>query len=439
MADATSSPSTAVRRPLYLELYFQVLIAILLGVALGFFDPPLAQKMKPLGDGFIKLIRMMIGPIIFTTVVTGIAGMSDMKKLGRVGIKALLYFEVVTTAALVIGLVIVTLVQPGAGINADPNTLDTKAVAQYTTSGQQLSTVDFIMNIIPDQMANAFAKGEVLQILLIAIMFGLGLATFEKGKPVLEAFYYISHILFKMIGFIMYTAPLGAFGAMAFTIGKYGIGTLVQLGKLMVCFYATAALFVFIVLGSICRLHGFRIVKLVKYLKEEFLLVLGTSASETALPSLMIKLEKLGCAKSVVGLVVPSGYSFNLDGTSIYLTLAALFVAQATNTHLSAAQEIQLLVVLMLTSKGAAAVTGGGFITLAATLSSLHTVPVAGITLLLGVDRFMSQMRGLTNLAGNAVATVVVAKWEGEFDSSKALMVQPGGAVETPELVVSGE
>jgi len=439
MADTTSSPVIAVRRPLYRELYFQVLVAITLGVALGFFNPPLAEKMKPLGDGFIKLIRMMIAPIIFATVVTGIAGMGDMKKLGRVGIKALLYFEVVTTMALIIGLVIVTIVQPGAGINADPKTLDTKAVAQYTTSGAQLSTVDFIMNVIPDQMVNAFAKGEVLQILLIAIMFGLALATFEKGKPVLEAFQYISHILFKMIGFIMYAAPLGAFGAMAFTIGKYGIGTLVQLGKLMICFYATAVLFVFVVLGTIARLHGFRIVKLLKYLKEELLIVLGTSTSEAALPSLMVKLERLGCTKSVVGLVVPSGYSFNLDGTSIYLTIAALFVAQATNTHLTSAQEIQLLLVLMLTSKGAAAVTGGGFITLAATLSSLHTVPVAGITLLLGVDRFMSEMRGLTNMTGNAVATIVVAKWEGEFDSSKALLVQPGRAVAEPELVGSGD
>jgi len=439
MADTISSPVIAARRPLYRELYFQVLVAITLGVALGFFNPPLAEKMKPLGDGFIKLIRMMIAPIIFATVVTGIAGMGDMKKLGRVGIKALLYFEVVTTMALIIGLVIVTIVQPGAGINADPKTLDTKAVAQYTTSGAQLSTVDFIMNVIPDQMVNAFAKGEVLQILLIAIMFGLALATFEKGKPVLEAFQYISHILFKMIGFIMYAAPLGAFGAMAFTIGKYGIGTLVQLGKLMICFYATAVLFVFVVLGTIARLHGFRIVKLLKYLKEELLIVLGTSTSEAALPSLMVKLERLGCTKSVVGLVVPSGYSFNLDGTSIYLTIAALFVAQATNTHLTSAQEIQLLLVLMLTSKGAAAVTGGGFITLAATLSSLHTVPVAGITLLLGVDRFMSEMRGLTNMTGNAVATIVVAKWEGEFDSSKALLVQPGRAVAEPELVGSGD
>jgi len=288
-------------------------------------------------------------------------------------------------------------------------------------------------------MANAFARGEVLQILLVAIMFGLALATYEKGKPILDAFHYVSHILFKMLDFIMYVAPLGAFGAMAFTIGKFGIKTLQQLATLMVCFYATAVLFVFIVLGSIARLYGFRIYKLLKYLKEELLIVLGTSTSEAALPSLMVRLEKLGCAKSVVGLVVPSGYSFNLDGTSIYLTIAALFIAQATNTHLTAAQEIQLLLVLMLTSKGAAAVAGGGFITLAATLASLHTVPVAGITLLLGVDRFMSQMRGLTNITGNAVATIVVAKWENEFDSSKALLVQPGRPVEVPDLIPNEE
>jgi len=438
MAEAAPPPPTAAHRPIYRALYFQVLIAIALGIGLGFFDPPLAETMKPLGDGFIKLIRMMIGPVIFTTVVTGIAGMGDMKKLGRVGIKALLYFEAVSTVAMIIGLVVVTVVKPGAGINANPDTLDLKAVAQYTKPAQQVSAVDFILNIIPDQMFSAFAQGEVLQILLIAILFGLALASFEKGKPVLEGFQYIGQILFKMIGFIMYLAPLGAFGAMAFTIGRYGIKTLESMASLMLCFYATSAVFVFGVLGAIARLYGFRVWRLLKYLKEELLIVLGTSTSEAALPSLMVKLEKLGCAKSVVGLVVPSGYSFNLDGTSIYLTIAALFVAQATNTHMSAAQEIQLLLVLMLTSKGAAAVTGGGFITLAATLSSLHTVPVAGITLLLGVDRFMSEMRSLTNITGNAVATIVVAKWEGEFDSSKAAIVQ-ASAEEAPALAVSGQ
>jgi len=438
MAVTISPTAVEPHRPLYRSLYFQVLVGIVLGVALGFFSPAWGEKMKPLGDGFIKLIRMMIGPIIFTTVVTGIAGMGDMKKLGRVGIKALLYFEVVTTMALIIGLVIVTVVQPGAGINATPATLDTKAVAQYTNSTQQLTTVDFIMNIIPDQAVNAFARGEILQILLVAILFGLGLATFERGQPVLDAFHSINHILFNMIGFIMKAAPLGAFGAMAFTIGKYGIHTLTSLAKLMACFYATAALFVLLVLGTIARIHGFRILQLLRYLKEEFLIVLGTSSSESALPRLMLKLEKLGCSKSVVGLVVPAGYSFNLDGTSIYLTIAAMFVAQATNTHLSVAQEVQLLVVLMLTSKGAAGVTGSGFITLAATLSSLGTVPVAGITLLLGVDRFMSEMRSLTNLAGNAVATVVVAKWEDEFDPIQAERVLAGN-IDEAELIATAE
>jgi aerobic C4-dicarboxylate transport protein len=440
MAIETLTPGTILKttvpRPFYRSLFLQVMFAIVCGVALGYFRPHAAEAMKPLGDGFVKLIRMMIAPVIFSTVVTGIAGIWDMKKLGRVGVKSLLYFEVVTTMSLLIGLAVVTIVKPGAGINADPATLDMKAVAQYTTSGQHLSTADFILNIIPDQMVNAFAKGEILQVLLVAILFGLALANFEQGKPVLDAFHYINHILFSMIGYIMLVAPIGAFGAMAFTIGKYGIKALLPLANLMICFYVTAALFVFLVLGAIARVHGFRIWKLLKYLKEEFVIVLGTSTSESALPSLMKKLENLGCAKSVVGLVVPSGYSFNLDGTSIYLTIAALFIAQATNTHLTAAQEFQLLLVLMLTSKGAAAVAGGGFITLAATLSSLGTVPVAGITLLLGVDRFMSQMRGLTNLAGNAVATIVVAKWEGEFDASKAGAIIEGG-VEDEVLVES--
>ena len=429
---------TAAHRPVYRSLYFQVLVGIALGVALGFFNPHAGEQMKPLGDGFIKLIRMMIAPIIFCTVVTGIAGIGDMGKLGRVGLKALLYFEVVSTLALLIGLVVVSVVKPGAGVNADAATLDTKSVAQFTNPNAKQSTTDFILNIIPDQMGNAFAKGDILQILLVAILFGLALGYLENPKPVLDAFHYLNHILFGMIGFIMKAAPIGAFGAMAFTIGKYGIKTLLSLANLMLCFYATSALFVFVVLGTIARVHGFRIGKLLTYLKEEFLIVLGTSSSESALPRLMMKLEKIGCSKPVVGLVVPSGYSFNLDGTSIYLTIAAMFVAQATNTHLSIAQEFQLLAVLMLTSKGAAGVTGSGFITLAATLSTLGTVPVAGITLLLGVDRFMSEMRSLTNLAGNAVATIVVAKWENEFDASKAGAILPG-TNPTAELVPERE
>ena len=404
----------------YESLYFQVITGILIGVALGALYPAAGESMKPLGDGFIKIIRMMIGPVIFCTVVTGIANIGDLKKLGRVGVKALLYFEVVTTIALLIGLAVVKIVQPGAGINANPATLDAKAVAQYATSGKELHAVDFLLNIIPDTIMGAFARGEILQILFVAILFGIALASFEQGKLVVQVIDAITRWLFKVIGVIMKFAPIGAFGAMAFTIGKYGIQTLLPLGKLLACVYLTSGLFVFVVLGLIARVHGFSIWKLLVYIREELLIVLGTSSSESALPRLLVKLEELGCSKSVVGLVVPAGYSFNLDGTSIYLTIAALFVAQATNTHLTAKDEFTLLLVLMLTSKGAAAVTGGGFITLAATLSALGTVPVAGITLLLGVDRFMSEMRSLTNLAGNAVATIVVAKWEREFDTERS-------------------
>ena len=382
--------------------------------------------MKPFGDGFIKLIRMMIAPIIFCTVVSGIANVGDMHKLGRIGIKTLLYFEVVTTFALVIGLVVVNLFQPGAGINANPATLDAKSIQDYAGPGKAVHTVDFLLNIIPDTLIGAFARGEILQVLLIAILFGIVAGKSPWGRPIVDGCNTITHALFGVIEIIMRAAPLGAFGAMAFTIGKFGLKTLLPLGKLMLCVYLTSILFVLVVLGTIARLHGFRILKLLRYLQDELLLVLGTSSSETALPRMIIKLEELGCAKSVVGLVVPSGYSFNLDGTSIYLTIAAIFVAQATNTHLTAGQTFTLLLVLMLTSKGAAAVTGGGFITLAATLSSLGTVPVAGIALLLGVDRFMSQMRSLTNLAGNGVAAVVVAKWERELDETQMRRVLNG-------------
>jgi len=422
----TTSTSPPLR--FYRTLHFQVFAGIILGIALGTFYPSAGEAMKPIGDGFINLIRMMIAPIIFFTVVVGIASVGDMRKVGRVGLKALLYFEVVTSLALLIGLIVVTVVQPGAGINANPATLDAKAVQQYTTSAKGMHAVDFVLNIIPDTVVNAFAKGEILQVLLVAILFGLALSTFEQGRPIVAMCDAISQVLFRVIAIIMKVAPLGAFGAMAFTIGKYGLKALLPLGKLVLCVYLTSALFVFVVLGLIAHLSGFSLWKLLRYLETEIFLVLGTSSSETALPRLILKLEHLGCSKSVVGLVVPSGYSFNLDGTSIYLTIAALFVAQATNTHLSGGQLVTLLVVLMLTSKGAAAVTGGGFITLAATLSSLGTVPVAGITLLLGVDRFMSQMRSLTNLIGNAVATIVVAKWEHEFDQERAAWVLNGGA-----------
>ncbi len=427
--------TTPASRPVYRTLYFQVVVAMILGVMLGFFYPSAGEKMKPLGDGFINLIRMMIAPIIFFTVVVGIANVGDMRKVGRVGFKALLYFEVVTTLALLLGLVVVTVFQPGAGINANAATLNTKSAQQYASAGKGMHTVDFLLNIIPDTAVNAFAKGEILQVLLIAILFGLALAMIEGGKSLIVAFDSITHVLFGMIALIMRIAPIGAFGAMAFTIGKYGVGTLLPLIKLLLCVCLTSALFVFLVLGLIARFHGFSLWKLLKYLREEIVIVLGTSSSETALPRMIIKLEKLGCSKSVVGLVVPSGYSFNLDGTAIYLTIAAFFVAQATNTHLSAGEKFTLLLVLMLTSKGAAAVTGGAFITLAATLASLGTIPVAGITLLLGVDRFMSQMRSLTNLIGNGVATIVVAKWEQEFDHSQAMRVL-NGEVEVEEAPV---
>ena len=416
----------AARPRLYHSLYFRVISGIVAGIALGSFFPSTGEMMKPLGDGFIKLIRMMIAPVIFLTVVTGIARIGDMRKLGRVGLKALLYFEVVTTIALFVGFVVVKVVQPGAGMNVTAATLDATAVQQYTTSGKQLHAVDFVLHMIPDTLVGAFANGEILQVLLIAILFGVALAAYQLRQPIVAAADSLTHLTFEVIALIMKVAPIGAFGAMAFTIGKYGLRTLLPLGKLLLCVYLTSALFVFVVLGLIARFHGFSLWKLLKYFKEELLLVLGTSSSEVALPRIILKLERLGCSKSVVGLVVPSGYSFNLDGTAIYLTIAALFVAQATNTVLSGREEFTLLAVLMLTSKGAAAVTGGGFITLAATLSSLGTVPVAGVTLLLGVDRFMSEMRGLTNLVGNCVATIVVAIWEGEFDRTQANRVLNG-------------
>ncbi len=406
-------------RPFYRSLHFQVLAGIFLGIAMGAFFPAAAIKMKPLGDGFIRLIRMIIAPIIFCTVVVGIGTAGDMKKLGRIGVKALFYFEVVTTFALVIGLVVVKVLQPGAGLNANPATLDTKAISAYAAPGQALSTVDFLLNIIPETLVGAFAKGEILQVLLIAILFGVALTGMEHGHRVVNACERFGEAVFGIMEIIMKAAPIGAFGAMAFTIGRFGLATLIPLAKLMGCVVLTSAVFIVVVLGGIAAFHGVNLWKLLKYLKEELLVVLGTSSSEAALPGLMKKMEGLGCARHVVGLVIPSGYSFNLDGTSIYLTIAAIFVAQATNTHLTGWQEFVLLVVLMLTSKGSAAVTGGGFITLAATLSSLGTVPVAGIALLLGVDRFMSQVRAFTNLIGNAVAAVVVAKWEKELDEAR--------------------
>jgi aerobic C4-dicarboxylate transport protein len=408
------------KKPFYKVLYVQVLFAIIIGVLLGIYDPGIATAMKPLGDGFVKLIKMIIAPVIFCTVVAGIAGMQDMKKVGRVGGKALLYFEVVSTFALAIGLLVANLIKPGAGFNVNAATLDTHAIAQYTDKTKSLTTVDFLMNIIPNTFVDAFAKGEILQVLLIAILFGFSLSMLgERGRPLTRFIDDMSHAIFGVVNIIMKAAPIGAFGAMAFTIGKYGVKSLIPLASLVGSFYLTCFLFVVIVLGVIARLTGFSIFRFLAYIKEELLIVLGTSSSESALPALMRKLEKMGCPKSVVGLVVPTGYSFNLDGTNIYMTMAALFVAQATNTELTLTQELTILLVAMLTSKGASGITGAGFITLAATLAVVPTIPVAGMTLILGIDKFMSECRALTNIIGNGVATVVVSKWERELDKER--------------------
>ena len=406
-------------RPIWKSLYAQVITAIIIGVVLGNFWPQAGEAMKPLGDGFIKLIKMIIAPIIFCTVVVGIAGMEDMKKVGKTGGLALLYFEIVSSIALIVGLVIINVVQPGAGMNVDVNTLDPKSVAAVTAAGKMQGTVDFLLGIIPSTVVDAFAKGEILQVLLVAVLFGFALHRFGgRGTLVFDMIEKSSHVLFAIVGFIMKLAPIGAFGAMAFTIGKFGIASLFSLGALMATFYGTCLFFIFVVLGLIARLHGFSIWKFIRYIKEELLIVLGTSSSESVLPRMMAKMENLGAKKSVVGLVIPTGYSFNLDGTSIYLTMAAVFIAQATNTPMTLGQQITLLAVLLLTSKGAAGVTGSGFIVLAATLSAVGHVPVAGLALILGIDRFMSEARALTNLIGNGVATVVVAKWTGDLDTA---------------------
>lgn len=430
-------------KPLYAHLYFQVLVAIVAGVTLGYFFPALAAKMKPFGDAFIKLIKMMIAPIIFTTVVVGIAKVGDMKEVGRVGLKALVYFEVVSTIALAIGLIVVNLARPGANVNADANTLDAKAVASYAAGAKALSAADLLLHMIPDSVVGAFAGGEILQVLLFSALFGLALARLgAKGRPLLDLLDQFSHAFFNVIGIIMRFAPIGAFGAMAFTIGRYGIGSLFSLGKLMACVYLTCLLFVFIVLGAVARVAGFSLWQFLRYIKEEILVVLGTSSSEAALPRMITKLENVGCAKPVVGLVIPTGYSFNLDGTSIYLTMAAVFIAQATNTPLSLGRQLTILGVLLLTSKGAAAVTGGGFITLAATLSTVGTVPVEGLALLLGIDRFMSEARAITNLIGNGVATMVIAKREGALDEQRARSVLAGerdALAEEPEAVADAD
>jgi aerobic C4-dicarboxylate transport protein len=428
--DASAPP----RLPLHRQLYVQVLIAITLGALLGHFDPVLGEALKPLGDAFIKLVKMIIAPVIFLTVVTGIAGMRELSTVGRVAAKAFAYFLFFSTLALIIGLVVANVVQPGAGMHISPASLDAGSITDYAVKAHDQSITGFLLNIIPTTMASALTEGEILQVLFVAILFGIALSLVgERARPLMDLLEATALVVFRLVGLLMRAAPIGAFGAIAFTIGKYGIGSLVNLASLVATFYLTSLLFVLLVLGAVARLNGFSILRLILYLKAELLLVLGTSSSEAALPSLIEKMERAGCEKSVVGLVVPTGYSFNLDGTNIYMTLAALFIAQATDVHLSFGQQAALLGVAMLSSKGAAGVTGAGFITLAATLSIVPSVPVAGMALILGVDRFMSECRSLTNFIGNAVATIVVARWEGALDRERLGAVLAGEPVSRQE------
>ncbi len=414
-------------RPLYRSLYAQVLVGILLGVILGVLSPATGAAMKPLGDGFIKLIKMLIGPIVFATITVGIARMGAMRDVGRIGVRTLLYFEVVSTLALVIGLVVVNILQPGRGLHIDPLT-----AAPAAAAGTPTSTVDFLLNLIPTTMVDGFVRGDILQVLVVSLLFGVALLSQgDRARPLVTAIDSLSQTLFVIVGMIMRLAPIGAFGAMAFTVGRYGIGSLLSLGKLMAGVYITCLLFILIVLGSIIRLAGLRLLALLRYIAEEILIVLGTSSSESALPRLMMKLEQLGCSKPVVGLVIPTGYSFNLDGTSIYMTMAAVFVAQVSGLQLSLREQLSILAILLLTSKGAAGVTGSGFITLAATLSAVPSIPPGGLALLVGVDRFMSEARAITNLIGNAVATVIIAHWDGALDVAQARRVLGGQSAES--------
>ncbi len=416
------------------RLYGQVLAATVIGVALGHFYPAAGIAMRPFGDGFIKLVRMLIAPIIFCTVVGGVAGAGDAKAVGKVGGLTLLYFEVVSTLALLIGLLVVNLVKPGAGMNIDPATLDAKAVSQYVSGAGALGVTDFILAIVPATVVDAFVKGDILQVLLFSILFGFalhGLGT--AGARIFEVIEQLSRVLFQIVGFIMRTAPLGAFGAMAFTIGSFGVGTLAQLGKLIVCFYAACVLFVAVVLNLIARLHGFHVWRLVQFIKEEIFIVYGTSSSESALPRIMAKLETLGVARSVVGLVIPAGYSFNLDGSAIYLTIATVFIAQATNTPFDLTRQLALLAVLLLTSKGSAGVAGAALIVLAGTISATGVIPVAGVALVLGIHRFMGEGMAVTNLIGNGVATIVVGKWCGQVNECQLIGGLAGTRTKTPQ------
>lgn len=414
---AASAPSP---RPFYHHLYVQVLVAIVAGALLGHFHPTLGAALKPLGDAFIKLVKMVIAPVIFLTLVSGIAGLSELRSAGRIALKAFGYFLFFSTLALIVGLIVANVLQPGAGMNVDPATLDTGAVKDYAAKAHETSLIGFLLAIIPTTLVSALAQDNILQVLLVAILFGVSLSLVgEPARPLLDLIERLNLVVFKVVAILMRAAPLGAFGAIAFTVGKYGAGSLVNLGGLVLTFYATSLVFVLGVLGVVARLHGFSILRLIAYLKGELLLVLGTSSSEPALPGLLTKLEAAGCDRGVVGLVVPTGYSFNLDGTNIYMTLAALFIAQACNVDLTLGQQLLLLGVAMLSSKGAAGVTGAGFITLAATLSIVPSVPVAGMALILGVDRFMSECRSLTNFVGNAMAAIVVARWENKLDQAR--------------------
>ena len=423
-------------RPLYRNLYAQVLLGILLGVILGILAPEKGAAMKPLGDGFIKLIKMLIAPIVFATITVGIARMGAMRDVGRIGIRTLIYFEIVSTLALVIGLVVVNLLQPGRGLHANPS-----AAMPAAATGAPTSTVDFLLNIIPTTVLEGFVRGDILQVLVVSLLFGIALLSQgDRARPLVSAIEQLSHTLFIVVGMIMHLAPIGAFGAMAFTVGRYGVGSLLLLGKLMAGVYITCLLFIVVVLGLIVRFAGLRLFALLRYIAEEIVLVLGTSSSESALPRLMMKLEQLGCSKPVVGLVIPTGYSFNLDGTSIYMTMAAVFVAQASGIQLSVREQLSILAILLLTSKGAAGVTGSGFITLAATLAAIPSIPPGGLALLVGVDRFMSEARAITNLIGNAVATVVIARWDGALDLPHARRVLAGDhAAATPAAEAKGE
>ena len=432
--DASSPPSPPRKPRFYEVLYVQVIFAIIVGILLGHFFPEFGESLKPLGDAFIKLVKMIIAPVIFLTVVTGIAGMNDMKSVGRVAGKAILYFLTFSTLALVVGMIIANIIQPGAGLNIDPSTLQSAKVSEYVSKAQESSMIAFFMNIIPTTVLSPLTEGNILQVLFVSVLFGISLASVgERGKPITDLLQVAAAPMFKLVSIVMKVAPIGALGAMAFTIGKYGLHSISNLMLLIVTFYITSILFVLLILGAVARYNGFSIVGLIRYIKDELWLVLGTSSSEAALPNLMQKMEAAGCKKSVVGLVVPTGYSFNLDGTNIYMTMAALFIAQATNTDLTIGQQITLLLVAMLSSKGAAGVTGAGFITLAATLSVVPGLPVEGMALILGIDRFMSECRALTNFIGNACATIVVARWENALDKEQLGKAMRG------ELVVKTE